>query len=154
MPKTNLPSPNMTLSKTHARRFLLAHQRLWPPRQLGGKVGIVDFVRHVGCIQFDPINVVGRNPDLVLQSRVADYRPALLEELLYADCQLLDGWDNMASIYLTTDWPYFARHRVHRREQQDARFNLPREITSAVLEAIHERGPLSSIDLKQMDKVD
>ncbi len=61
MPKTSLPSPTITLSKTHARRFLLAHQRLWPPRRLEGKAGIVDFIRHVGCIQFDPINVVGRN---------------------------------------------------------------------------------------------
>ena len=86
---TTLPSPTITLSKTHARRFLLAHQRLWPPRQLKGKARIMDFVRHVGCIQFDPINVVGRNPDLVLQSRVAKYRPALLEELLYTDRQLL-----------------------------------------------------------------
>ena len=144
----------MTLSKTHARRFLLAHQRLWPPRRLMGKAGIMDFIRHVGCIQFDPINVVGRNPDLVLQSRVANYRPALLEELLYTDRQLLDGWDKMAAIYLTTDWPYFARHRAYMRERRDARFNLPMEITSAVIEAIRERGPLSSIDLKHVDKVE
>jgi len=154
MPKTNLPSQTITLSKTHARRFLLAHQRLWPTRQLDGKAGIVDFVRHVGCIQFDPINVVGRNPDLVLQSRVANYHPALLEELLYTERQLLDGWDKMAAIYLTTDWPYFARRRVYMRERQDARYNLPEETMSAVMEAVRERGPLSSIDLKQMDKVD
>ena len=154
MPKTNLPSPSMTLSKTHARRFLLAHQRLWPPRQLKGKTGIVDFIRHVACIQFDPINVVGRNPDLVLQSRVADHRPVLLEELLYTDRQLLDGWDKMAAIYLAADWPHFARHRAYMREKRDAPFNPPTEIASAVIEAIRERGPLSSIDLKQMDKVD
>jgi len=154
MPKINLPSPTITLGKTHARRFLLAHQHLWPPRQLEGKAGIVDFVRHVGCIQFDPINVVGRNPDLVLQSRVANYRPALLEELLYTDRQLLDGWDKMAAIYLITDWPYFARRRVYMRERQDARYNLPEEVMSTVMEAVRERGPLSSIDLKQMDKVD
>ena len=154
MPKTNLPSPTITLAKTHARRFLLAHQRLWPPRGLQGKAGIVDFVRRVCCIQFDPINVVGRNPDLVLQSRVADYRPALLEELLYTDRQLLDGWDKMAAIYPVTDWPYFARRRAYMRARRDARFNLPTEITSAVIEAVRERGPLSSIDLKQTDMIE
>ena len=114
----------------------------------------MDFVRHAGCVQFDPINVVGRNPDLVLQSRVANYRPALLEELLYTDRQLLDGWDKMAAIYLITDWPYFARRRVYMRERQDARYNLSEEIMSAVMAAVRERGPLSSIDLKRMDKVD
>lgn len=154
MPKTNLPSPTITLNKTHARRFVLAHQRLWPPRQLKGKAGIIDFVRHVACIQFDPINVVGRNPDLVLQSRVANYRPALLEELLYTDHQLLNGWDKMAAIYLTTDWPYFARRRALMHEQHGDPSNPPMEIAPAVMQAIRERGPLSSIDLKRKDKVD
>ena len=48
----------------------------------------------------------------MLQSRVADYRRPLLEELLYTDHQLLDGWDKQAGIYPVTDWPYFARHRA------------------------------------------
>jgi uncharacterized protein YcaQ len=154
MPKINLPTAILTLSKTDARRFLLAHQRLWPPRRLEGTVGITDFIRHVGCIQFDPINVVGRNPDLVLQSRVANYYPTMLEELLYTDRQLLDGWDKVASIYPTTDWPYFARHRVAMEVWHAERFELPMETIPEVIEAIRQRGPLSSIDLKSWEKVE
>jgi uncharacterized protein YcaQ len=149
-----LPSPTITISKTHARRFILAHQRLWPPRKLRGKTGIVGFMRHVGCIQFDPINVVGRNPDLVLQSRVDKYRPEMLEELLYSDRQLLDGWDKVSSIILAEDWPYFSRHRQRMREQHGDPSSPPMKIAPMVLEAIRERGPLSSIDLKRADKVD
>jgi uncharacterized protein YcaQ len=173
MSKIKLPRPSQILSQAYARRFMLAHQRLWPPRRLEGKAGIMDFVRHVGCIQFDPLNVVGRNPDLALQSRVANYRPNLLEELLYADRQLLDGWDKMAAIYPITDWPYFTRHRAYARQQQDdpSRYHLhgvssnadsgqaesppansPLEAAPAVIEAIRQRGPLSSIDLKHMDE--
>ena len=144
----------MTVSKKHARRFLLTHQRLWPPRRLRGKVGILEFIRHVGCIQFDPINVVGRNPDLVLQSRIDKYRPAMLEELLYSDRQLLDGWDKVSSIFLSEDWPYFSRHRQLMREQHGDPSNPPMEIAPMVLDAIRERGPLSSIDFKHADKVD
>jgi uncharacterized protein YcaQ len=154
MSKNLYASPSLILSKPHARRFLLTHQRLWPPRQLEGKGGIMDFVRHVGCIQFDPINTVGRNPDLVLQSRVTDYRPALLEELQYTDRQLLDGWDKVASIYPTTDWPYFARRRVAMEAWHAERFELPMEIIPEVIEAIRQRGPLSSIDLKSWEKVE
>jgi len=154
MAKIQLPSPTITVSKTHARRFLLAHQRLWPPRKLRGKVGILEFIRHVGCIQFDPINVVGRNPDLVLQSRVDKYRSAMLEELLYSDRQLLGGWDKVSSIFLTEDWPYFSRHRELMRERHGDPSNPPMEIAPMVLDAIRERGPLSSIDLKRSDKVD
>ncbi len=143
----------MTVSKRHARRFILSHQMLWPPRKLRGKVGILEFIRHVGCIQFDPINIVGRNPDLVLQSRIDEYRPALLEELLYSDRQLLDGWDKVSSIILAEDRPYFTRHRQLMREQHGNPSNPPMKIAPMVLDAIRERGPLSSIDFKQGDKV-
>ena len=154
MAKIQLPSPTITVSKTHARRFILAHQRLWPPRKLRGKAGILKFIRHVGCIQFDPINIVGRNPDLVLQSRIDRYRSAMLEELLYTERQLLDGWDKVSSIFLTEDWPYFSRHRELMRERHGDPSNPPMEIAPMVLDAIRERGPLSSIDLKRSDKVD
>lgn len=146
--------PTLTLSKTEARRFLLMHHRLWPPRSLAGKAGILEFIRHVGCIQFDPIDVVGRNPDLVLQSRVADYRRSLLEEMLYGDHQLLDGWDKQAGIYPVTDWPYFARHRARTAQRHGDPSNPPMAIAPAVLQAIRERGPLSSIDLDHAGTVD
>ncbi len=143
-----------TLSKAQARRFLLAHQHLRPPRQLHGKAGILEFIRHVGCIQFDPINIVGCNPDLVLQSRVADYRPVLLDELLYTDRQLVDGWDKVSSIHLATDRPYFSRHRALMVEQHGDPTSPPMEIAPAVLQAIRERGPLSPIDLKHTATLD
>lgn len=146
----------MTLSKAQARRFLLAHHRLWPPRQLKGKAGIVDYIRHVGCIQFDPINVVGCNPDLVLQSRVAGYRPVLLDELLYQDRQLVDGYDKVASVYFTADWPYFARRRaVMRRHHAEAnRSQQAFEAAPDILQAVRQRGPTSSLDLKDLEDDD
>jgi len=146
--------PALTLSKAEARRFLLMHHRLWPPRSLAGKAGILEFIRHVGCIQFDPIDVVGRNPDLVLQSRVADYRRSLLEEMLYSDYHLLDGWDKQAGIYPVTDWPHFARHRARTAQRHGDPSNPPMAIAPAVLQAIRERGPLSSIDLDHAGTVD
>ena len=83
MPPT-LPPPELTITRQHARRFLLAHHRLLPPRKLRGKQGVLDYMRHVNCIQYDPINVVGQNPHLVLQSRVKGYKAAMLDEALYS----------------------------------------------------------------------
>ena len=74
---------SVTLTKKQARRFLLTHQGLWPPYEVKGKAGILDFIHRVGCIQFDPLNIVGHNPDLVLQARVSNFRPVMLQELLY-----------------------------------------------------------------------
>ena len=147
------PAPSLQLSKSEARRFILAHQMLWPPRRLRGKAGILDFVRRVGAIQFDPINVVGRNPDLVLQSRVGRYQPGLLEELLYRERQLVDGFDKMASIYLTSDWPQFTRYRERMRSKYGSDSNPQMVAAPQVIEAIRERGPLSSIDFKQQERI-
>jgi len=147
------PAPGLQLSKSEARRFILAHQMLWPPRRLQGKEGILEFIRRVGAIQFDPVNVVGRNPDLVLQSRVNRYHPGLLEELLYRDRQLVDGWDKVASIILTSDWPRFARHRIRIRQEYGSPSNPQMKAAPQVVEAIRERGPLSSIDFKHQDRI-
>src|SRR3990172_349554 len=111
--KSSFPPPQLTISRTQARQFLLSQHFLRPPRQLAGKAGALEIVRRLGCIQFDPVNVVGWNPDLVLQARLGDYCAHMLDELLYTDRLLWDGFDKVQSIYLTEDWPHFTRRRVH-----------------------------------------
>ena len=126
-----MPSP-VVINKAHARRFLLAHLRLLPPRKLRGKQGVLDYIRHVNCIQYDPINIVGQNPHLVLQSRVGGYKPAMLDALLYGDRQLVDGFDKQMSIYPVEDWPQFAYHRVGTRRYFDLTERLlPPELVRA-----------------------
>jgi uncharacterized protein YcaQ len=129
------------ISRGQARRFLLVHQSLLPPRALQGKAGVLEYIRRVGCIQFDPINIVGRNPDLVLQARVAGYRHETLEELLYQDKQLMDGWDKVSSIILTRDWPHFARFRQQMTEQHFQSDQPLMKTALALLEEIRSNGP-------------
>ena len=136
-----------------ARRFLLAHHALWPPRKLKGVQGVVEFIRSVGTIQFDPINVVGRNADLVLQSRIRGYKPEMLHELLYKNRKLLDGFDKVASIYETADWPYFKRRRDRIRAEHGQPSNPVMKIADEVIEAIRMEGPKSSIDFKSGETI-
>jgi uncharacterized protein YcaQ len=154
MPQAKLPSPTMALTKAQARRFLLAHHALWPPRQLQGKADILDYIRRVGCIQFDPIDVVGRNPDLVLHARMVNCARDLLNELLYTDRVLWDGWDKVASVYLSTDWPYFSRRRAGVGRYYEERGGPSMEAGPGLLDAIRERGPLSSLDFKSTETLD
>jgi uncharacterized protein YcaQ len=144
---------NTTLTKQQAGRFMLAHQGLWPPHELEGKTGIVSHVRRVGCIQFDPLDIVGHNPELVLQARVADFSPEMLQDLLYQDRKLVDGWDKVMSIYCVEDWPYFRRQREAERHSLDKRSQIT-TILPEVRQVIKEHGPLSSIDLDMDHKVD
>ncbi len=153
MPLNTSSTPTLTLSKSEARRFLLTHHGLFPPRKSNGKEGILDYIRHAGCIQFDPINIVGRNPDLVLQSRILDYKPDTLDELLYQDRKLVDGWDKMAAIYRVEDWFKFWLHRDYARTRRNNRLPNP-EILDEVLEQVRQRGPLCSLDFKDTEKID
>jgi hypothetical protein len=144
----------MVLEPSHARRFLLAHQRLLPPRRLEGADGVLDLFRHLGCIQYDPIDIVGRNPDLVLQSRVVGYRPSLLDELMYNERRLYVGWDKMAAIVQSVDWPSFARHRALMVKQHGKPETAEMKLAPFVLEEIRKRGPLSSRDIEHDATVD
>ena len=137
----------ITLSRKEARRLILIHQGLWPPRVLEGKAGALDYVRRVGCIQFDPLNIVGQNPELVLQSRVADFDTEMLRELLYEDRKLLDAWDKNMSIYAVEDWPYFRRRRDSARRHYGVPTRPAVPVLPRVRQEIQTRGPLSSIDL-------
>ena len=142
------------ITRSQARRFILTHQCLLPPRSISGKQDILGFFNRVGCIQYDPLNIVGNNPELVLQSRVQGYKPEILEEMLYTDRTLVDDWDKMMAIYPVTDKPYF-HYRKLEAAKRDRRRNA--DYTLAVIpeirKEIEEKGPLSSIDFEHDRKV-
>lgn len=144
----------MLISKKQARYFLLDYHHLNPARSLRGKDGILQYINRVGCIQFDPLDKVGRNPDLVLQSRVRKYTKNYLEELLYRDRKLLDGWDKNMSIYSVKDWPFFYRLRKAAKTNLNNPSNRINCILPQVRNEIRKRGPLSSTDLDYNEKVE
>ncbi len=138
------------ITKIQARRFLVNYQGLSDGNQFNG---IVDFIKKVGCIQYDPLNVVGRNADLVLQSRFDDYTSSKLKGLLYSDRSLIDGWDKMMAIYHRDDWPLF--HRV-RDKHSETVINVMRnrgtlkalDLLDEVREIVKTKGPIMARDIK------
>lgn len=144
---------NYLISKRQARLFLLRHQRIGVSPLPGGKQSIYDYVRHVGCIQYDPLSIAGHNHELVLQARIPGFLPEQVQELLYQDRLLIDGWDKNMSIYCTEDWPFFRRGR----EQASLRFQKNSEIMETVTlvrQELGKRGALSSLDLEGKSKID
>jgi hypothetical protein len=145
---------SVKITKTEARQTMLAIQGLFPPRKWQGKRGVKAFFNQVRSIQFDPINLVGRNPDLVLQSRVIDYKPSTLDGLLYEDRYLVDNWDKMASISLAEDWPYFSRHRSKMEDMFGVPSDVVMSLAPIVIKQIRENGPQSSLDFQFEEKTD
>jgi uncharacterized protein YcaQ len=138
----------LTITRQQARRFLLEYQGLGQSFELQGKQGILDYIRRVGYIQFDSLNIAGRNPELVLQARIPDFKPVMLHDLLYKERLLLDGPDKEMCIYSVSDWPYFRRQReaALQRFGNNRRPIVP--FLPQVRQEITKRGPLSSLDLE------
>jgi uncharacterized protein YcaQ len=83
----------MNITQDQARRFILSKQGLLGKHRFVGKAGAYQYVRQAGCIQYDPVDVCGRNAELTLQSRVKDFRKKMLQDLLYRDRLLADYSD-------------------------------------------------------------
>ncbi len=143
----------MKLTKPEARRFLLRHQCLYPPRRLAGKHEIMAYVRRVGSVQFDPLDQVGCNPHLVLQSRVKGFRPKMLDELLYRERLLVDGFDKNLCIWPVEDWPCFLRNRRDAFQWFDPDQPGFAEAEAHVRAVIAEKGALCSADFEAREKV-
>lgn len=130
-----------------ARQFLLLKHGLLSEYKFSGKQGVLDFTRQVGCIQYDPIDVCGKNAELVLQSRIKGFTKEMLAELLYEDRSLVDYPDKNLAIIPVEDWPYFERYRQAAR-QHAKRYPEMEALAEQVRAHIQNHGVLSSDDLK------
>lgn len=142
----------ISLTKKQARLFMLLKHGLTGDYKFISKQGILDFVEQAGCIQYDPIDICGKNSELVLQSRVKGFTKEMLYSLLYEDRKLIDYFDKNLAIMRTEDWPYFWRYREayrtggRSREEVDA-------VCEEIKNIIREKGPVSSADIDFNEKV-
>jgi uncharacterized protein YcaQ len=129
-----------------ARRFLVARHFLAPARSLdGGPAGVLEVVRRLGSIQFDPLSVAGRNHDLVLHARVADYDPAWSDRL-YEQREIFEAYNKGLSLVSAAEFPWF-RVTLSRSAPRVLAENP--EVAEHVLERIRAEGPLSALDFER-----
>ncbi len=140
----------MKVTAEAARRFLVAHHLLAPARSLaGGPEAVLEVFRRLGSIQFDPLAVAGRNHDLVLHARVADYEPAWCD-LLYERHEVFEAVNKGLALVPTEEFPWF-RASLSRRAPRVLAEHA--EVAEQVLERIRAEGPLSSLDFERSDQV-
>ena len=130
------------ISRQQAKQFILARQGLLGEYRFSGKDGAYRYVRQAGCIQFDPVDVCGKNAELTLQSRVKGFRKNMLQELLYQDRLLVDYADKELSIWPAEDWPWFSGYRERSRALGET-FEGLAELEEEALTYIREHGPVS-----------
>ena len=134
------------ITNRQARQFILAKQGLVGAYRFAGKDGAYEYIRQAGCIQYDPVDVCGKNAELTVQSRVKGFKKEMLWELLYKDRLLVDYADKELSIWPTEDWPYFSSYRDRSRKLGKT-FDGLKELEKKAVAYIDKNGPVCSDSL-------
>lgn len=138
----------MHITKEQAKKFLVVYHHLHKDNQLHNEEELLGYIEKVGCIQYDPINVLAYNSHLVMQSKVTNYRAQMLDELLYKRYELIDAWDKNLSIYNCSDDPYFQRYRLRTLRYYSKLNAQVHDAIPSLRQRMLSEGPLSSIDFK------
>ena len=139
-----------------ARRFLVLRHLLAPPRALPPEpASVLAVVTRIGSLQFDPLEVAGRNHDLVLHARIAGYRRAWTDALLYDERVLFEAYNKGLSILPTDELPYYRlTWDRHRAAHEGGAFDEHAPLVDELLERMRDGGPLSSTDLGPRAAID
>ncbi len=144
------------LSAAVARRFLVLRHLLAPPRALpAGESSVMAVIDRLGSLQFDPLEIAGRNHDLVLQARIAGYRREMTDALLYERRLLFEAYNKGLSILPTAELPlYRLTWERARARHDDAAFDEHAPLVEELLGRIRRDGPLSSTDVEPRVAID
>jgi uncharacterized protein len=142
--------PTRTISNEVARRFLVIRHLLAPPRSLPAEpASVMRVVERLGSVQFDPLEVAGRNHDLVLLARIAGYEREWTDALLYKDRLLFEAYNKGLSLLPTSELPWYRLtwDRALRNHEGGA-FDTHAPLVEELLGRIRRDGPLSSTDVQ------
>jgi uncharacterized protein len=112
-------------------------------------------VGRLGSLQFDPLEVAGRNHDLTLLARVADYQRPWTDGLLYHDRVLYETYNKMLSLVPTAELPWYrVTWDQNHVEHTGGAFDEHAPLVEELLERIRTGGALSSTDVAPRASID
>ena len=140
-----------TYNKQEIRDLMVSYHMINTNLDLNEKSGVIEVFDRLKSIQYDPLNCVSKNSDLVLQARINGYKEIHLHDLLYKDKTLIDGWDKQMCIYKTSEFPDFKKIREVRTIGAKNTLNYrganeALEHQDFILDEIKNKGPLYSKD--------
>ena len=141
-----------TLSLDAVRGLMIAAQGLHDHLQpRATKKAVRSIIRQMHLLQIDTINIIARSPYLVLWSRLGDYNPRWLDDLL-AEGALFEYWSHAACFLPIEEYPLY-RHlyeswvggRAHKWLGENA------AVAKRVLNHIRSHGEARSSDFERTD---
>ncbi len=145
------------ISLQQARNLHLAVQGLLKfPRARATRQRVRDAIARMRVLQIDTIHVVARSPYLVLFSRLGNYEPRWLDELL-AKGSIFECWAHEACFATAGDYGLLAarhhasaNHWAHRSAQRMYRDH--RDAMDRLLTHIRDHGAVKSSDFERKQK--
>lgn len=139
------------LTAAAARHLLLHAQGLCTrPSQPASKPDVLAAIRRMGALQIDTIHVVARSPYFVLWSRLGDYEPRWLDELL-AERTLFEYWARAACFLPIEDYRLYRPRMVGAWARSRAWFSARTDDTARMLARIRDGGAVRSADFERTD---
>jgi len=135
------------------RKLALAQQGLLKNNHFGtGMPAVERAINHIGYAQIDTISVVERAHHHVLWSRVKDYQPDYLAQLV-ANKKIFEYWFHAAAFLPINDFR-FALPRMHAIKAGEKHWfdNIDKKLLRNVYKRIESEGPLRARDFDDRKK--
>jgi uncharacterized protein len=149
-------SEDRQVSAAVARRFLVLRHLLAPPRSLPPEPeSVLRVIERLGSLQFDPLEIAGRNHDLMLLARIAGYRREWADYWLYQDRRLYETYNKSLQIVPVAEMPLyrFIWDRARIRHDETA-FDEHAPLVEELLARIRDGGSLLPRDVGAREAID
>ena len=145
------------VSAAAARRYLVLRHLLTPPRSLPpGPESVMRVFGRLGVLQFDPLEVAGRNHDLTLLARIDGYRREDTDHLLYVERALYETYNKSLNLVPTVELPLYrvTWDAYAAGERARETFATHAEVVEELVTRIRKEGPLSATDFEAREAVE
>lgn len=135
------------------RRLALFKQGLVSQQPFGaGLSGTRSAIEHLGYVQIDTLSVVERAHHHVLWSRVPDYDPSYLNQLI-SEQHIFEYWYHAASYLPMRDYRYALPYMTSVRNDENRYYNnVDKRLMNEVLARVRAEGALRARDLEERNK--
>ena len=130
------------------RRLALAAQGLLQAQPYGrGLDGARKTIRHIGYVQIDSLSVVERAHNHVFYSRVPEFKPAMINQMLL-DGDVFEYWAHAAAFIPIADFRFSLPYKHAIKSGQIHWYRSPdRKLMGELLARIRSDGPIKSRDI-------
>ncbi|MGU3374859.1 winged helix-turn-helix domain-containing protein [Chryseobacterium sp. M5A1_1a] len=116
-----------------------------------GKNAVMKALEHLGYIQIDTLSIVERAHHHTLWTRVPDYQPGYLEELV-EERNVFEYWFHAASYLPMRDFRYALPQMLSVQQNQSHYYNADPKVMQYVLDTIRNEGPKKARDFENESK--